>query len=49
MRSEQEMRKEIQALQEDMNDFDMIASSGLNHVEICKAKIEILKWVLGEE
>ncbi len=48
MRSEQEIRKEILALQEDLNDLDMIATSGPNHVEICLGKIEILKWVLGE-
>jgi hypothetical protein len=49
MRTEQEIRKEIQALHEDMVDMDMIASTGPGHVEICQAKIEILKWVLGEE
>jgi hypothetical protein len=49
MRSEQEIREEIQALHEDMVDMDMIATSGPNHVEICQAKIEILKWILGEQ
>jgi hypothetical protein len=49
MRSEQEIRKEIQALDEDLRDLDMIVSVGPNHIEMCQAKIEILKWVLGEE